>query len=83
MKLYIDCDEFYPFYALQERPWWSGSKVIELTDEEYRDYQAITDKFEAWQDKLNDLYPKDPPRKKYTEADFAAQALAQCKKMYP
>lgn len=40
MKFYVDKDEMYPVYSLQEGDILSGSPVIELTIPEYAQYIA-------------------------------------------
>lgn len=45
----IDEDEWYPVYSIDERHGWG---TIELTDDEYKDYQDACRKFQSWQDRL-------------------------------
>jgi hypothetical protein len=52
MKTRIDCDEKYPFFTLDES---NDGPEIELTDEEYADFQRVMDEFYAWQERIDEM----------------------------
>lgn len=48
---YIDKDERYPDYELQNEPYYSATP-FEFTDEELADYQRVRNEYADWQEKL-------------------------------
>lgn len=72
MNLYIEQDEAYPTYWLIDEstydspfdisgprePWLPKQKVPEgiLSDEEVADYKRVQSLYEAWQERLGEIY---------------------------
>ena len=58
MKVVVDVDERYPVYSLFpiEPDYVSGGTVAEITDEEWAEYEAVTERFNAMQERLRGLY---------------------------
>lgn len=57
MKKYVYADEEWPVYSLIDH----GTRydmVVELSDEEWADYERVEREYEAWQLKLRKVYRK-------------------------
>jgi hypothetical protein len=58
MKLWITKDEWWPVFELitAEESWRSGSEPsVEVSEDDYADYQRVMAEFSAWQDRLDEL----------------------------
>ena len=52
MKVFIDATEFYPFRTFEEKRSWKLNPEIEISDEDYINYQRAMEQFYYWQSVL-------------------------------
>jgi hypothetical protein len=55
-KFYVSEDEWWPMYEIAEPNSSSYGPTIELTSEEWFEYQEAVDRFCAWQDRFKEAY---------------------------
>ena len=55
MKVYIGCDEKYPYYAYMNKN-WDGGDDVEVSEETVARWKKVFADFNAVQDELRDLY---------------------------
>ena len=56
MKVYVDTDEYYPMFTVDARRRWPGDKELEMTPEEYADYERVSGEFFDWQERIKELF---------------------------
>lgn len=57
VKLYVDAEEEYPVFFLSpdRRSWHMDHDVVELTEEQYEQYQQAMDEYNNWQKRIKTL----------------------------
>ena len=55
MKFYVDADERYPEYFLSSVGDSYSRGTIEITAEEYADFERVGVEFDAWQKRIGEL----------------------------
>jgi len=56
VKIYIDCDEYYPFYYMGTNEEFYSSYSAEISEQEYAELKHIFDEFERAQKILRKLH---------------------------
>lgn len=57
MKVFIDSEnEWYPVYTISIEPYLDGDPEIDLSDNDWADYQRVRRQFWAWQERLANAY---------------------------
>lgn len=67
MRIIIDCDEWYPVYTLSSiegeeeesiKYYTKKNRVFDVSDEFVKEYEEIRVRFDAFQNKMRDLWHK-------------------------
>ena len=56
-KIRIEEDELYPFYTLRDHD--TIGKQFEISDEKYREWKDVMDRFWKMQDEMKELFKKE------------------------
>jgi hypothetical protein len=57
IKVYIDADDYYPFWDMWPSDVYRGySPEVEVSEEEFRAYQKFKEELDKWQVRLEELY---------------------------
>ena len=62
MKLFVELDELYPFYTLEDKSYYPNDKPIEVTENFYREYKLAMENFFYYQNKIQELGKETNPK---------------------